>query len=243
MHAQGTAGGDHRERIVAEHLGRQPRDERFDLPVVPCRNAQGAGDGARIPPPARHRTEEGEQRPTGALVTPLFPLEGRCLEHKARDETGVTMREIHADGPAHRIPHSNDRAHAKGTQHCRCIVGRTLEPERLAAATSATMSVMVDRHHVIPLAQRSIGVEELRIGARGPAMEQQHRRGRRIGMAVFAHEHFSLTPNRHHASGREPVGEQHEFPAHQLVCASVPTNSRSDSPNAVNRSSKSSLGS
>ena len=132
-------------------------------------------------------------RQRSALEPRRAPLERRRLNDEAPHELRVTAGQQHADRTTHRVADGDHRTDAERFDQRCGVVGHVFELEAHVGSHAAAVAAMVDGHEREAGGQRLVGGEELKVGAGGPAVQEQHRGSVGIGVAMEAVEELTTT--------------------------------------------------
>jgi len=155
-------------------------------------------------PGAERDTHDRKQPPHQTLTKRCTPFECRGLHDEAGDEVWVATSEQQGDRPAHRVAQRDHRVEAQLAHHSRRIVGDVFEFERLNGSHATPVPAVIDPDERTHLGQCFVRREELQVRRSGPAVEQQHRRRRRIWMHMATDEELTPPVDANDLGVREP---------------------------------------
>ena len=151
-----------------------------------------------------HDPAIGRIAPQQPIALGVAPVERRRLHDEAGDELRVALRQQHRDRAAHRVADGDRRPELELVEEGGGVVGRILQRERGRAPQPAPVAAVVDADERVAGGQRLVGGDELQVDRRRPAVQQQHDRRFRIGVAVDPGEQLAAALDPHQPSLRQP---------------------------------------
>ena len=190
---------------MARNLSHRPVGERLRLSLQI--NLLGHPRTRLCRGEARQPREAGEPEKVHPLVARRREVSGGGGEHHTAHALFVALGDELGDCTTHRVADGDERADTEHVGDRGHVVGAVFEAETFRRSQSATVAAVVGGEHAEVLAERLETGEPVQVGGRGPAVQQNERRGTaRAGH--FAHEGASAPDQFHLVTLRKAVASR-----------------------------------